>query len=81
MTAEEHVDVCAMLREAGLKAGVRMSGEVKDPDVLYVERFRILHNDYEQVATRCAIKSILKELGDPPRTISPAVDCPTSRPR
>ena len=43
-----------------------MSGEVKEPDVLYVERFRILHNDYEHGGdAAAAIKSILKELGIP----------------
>jgi len=43
-----------------------LSGEVKEPDVLYVERFRILHNDYEHGGdAAAAIKSILKELGIP----------------
>jgi anti-sigma regulatory factor (Ser/Thr protein kinase) len=37
---------------------------VKQPEVLYVERFRILHNDYEHGGdAAAAIKSILKELG------------------
>lgn len=41
-----------------------MSPEVKQPEVLYVERFRILHNDYEHGGdAAAAIKSILKELG------------------
>ena len=39
---------------------------MKEPDVLYVERFRILHNDYEHGGdAAAAIKSILKELGIP----------------
>lgn len=37
---------------------------MKQPEVLYVERFRILHNDYEHGGdAAAAIKSILKELG------------------
>jgi anti-sigma regulatory factor (Ser/Thr protein kinase) len=41
-----------------------LSPEVKQPEVLYVERFRILHNDYEHGGdAAAAIKSILKELG------------------
>ena len=43
-----------------------MSAEVKEPEVLYVERFRILHNDYEHGGdAAAAIKSILKQLGIP----------------
>lgn len=43
-----------------------MSAEVKEPEILYVERFRILHNDYEHGGdAAAAIKSILKELGIP----------------
>jgi anti-sigma regulatory factor (Ser/Thr protein kinase) len=43
-----------------------LSAEVKEPEVLYVERFRILHNDYEHGGdAAAAIKSILKELGIP----------------
>jgi anti-sigma regulatory factor (Ser/Thr protein kinase) len=39
---------------------------VKQPEVLYAERFRILHNDYEHGGdAAAAIKSILKELGIP----------------
>ena len=39
---------------------------MKEPEVLYVERFRILHNDYEHGGdAAAAIKSILKELGIP----------------
>jgi anti-sigma regulatory factor (Ser/Thr protein kinase) len=39
---------------------------VKEPEILYVERFRILHNDYEHGGdAAAAIKSILKELGIP----------------
>jgi anti-sigma regulatory factor (Ser/Thr protein kinase) len=43
-----------------------LSAEVKEPEILYVERFRILHNDYEHGGdAAAAIKSILKELGIP----------------
>lgn len=43
-----------------------MSAEVREPEILYVERFRILHNDYEHGGdAAAAIKSILKELGIP----------------
>ena len=43
-----------------------MSAEVNEPEILYVERFRILHNDYEHGGdAAAAIKSILKELGIP----------------
>lgn len=39
---------------------------MKEPEILYVERFRILHNDYEHGGdAAAAIKSILKELGIP----------------
>jgi len=43
-----------------------LSAEVNEPEILYVERFRILHNDYEHGGdAAAAIKSILKELGIP----------------
>lgn len=47
-----------------------MSPEVREPEILYVERFRILHNDYEHGGdAAAAIKSILKELGIPQEEI------------
>ncbi len=43
-----------------------MSAEAKAPEVLYSERFKILHDDFEHGGdAAAAVKSILKQLGIP----------------
>ena len=47
-----------------------MKAEVKGSEILYVERFRILHGDYEHGGdAAAAIKAVLKELGIHPDLI------------